>query len=173
MHKNIVAFSITAVSAYMFYLFFTAGTWSIQELVAGAFLAVVVAAITTSFHFRDTGMKRTPLRTLLFIVYAVFPFFIELTKANIEVAVRVVTGRIRPGIIKYTTGLKTDFGIMLLANSITLTPGTLTVNVDESTNDLYVHILNIKPGMEKKPIWEGSELFSFFDLSKWIRKISE
>ena len=80
------------------------------------------------------------------------PFFIELAKANLDVAYRVITGRIRPGIIRLRSGMKSDFALFLLANSITLTPGTLTVDLDEKSNDLFIHVINIDEVTEKKTI---------------------
>ena len=75
--------------------------------------------------------------------------------------------------IRYNPKLKSDFGMMLLANSITLTPGTLSVDVDEKTNELFVHVLNIPAGLEDKKIWEGLDIFWKFDLAAWIRRITE
>jgi len=48
---------------------------------------------------------------------------------------------IRPGIIKVRTSLKSDMAKTFLANSITLTPGTLTI--DQDGQDLYIHWINI------------------------------
>jgi multicomponent Na+:H+ antiporter subunit E len=101
------------------------------------------------------------------------PFFIELTKANLDVAYRVITLNIRPGIIRVHSGMKTDLGIFMLANSITLTPGTLTVGIDEKTNDLFIHNINVAVGDEKKKIIESTELFSLVNLPAWIRRIAE
>jgi multicomponent Na+:H+ antiporter subunit E len=114
-----------------------------------------------------------PARWLLLPVYVVGPFLVEMTKANLDVAYRVITGRIRPGIIKVRSGMKTDLGMFLLANSITLTPGTITVDLDEETRDLYVHNINIRPGDEKKPEIPAEELFSLANLPAWIRRIVE
>lgn len=168
-----IAFILTAISAYLAYLVFTAGSWTGQELIAGGILAIIVAALTSGFHFRDNKIKCNPIRMILALLYVLIPFFIEMAKANIDVAIRVFTGKIRPGIIKYNPQLKSDFGIMLIANSITLTPGTLAVHVDEESNDLYVHLLNIAPGKEQKGSWAGKDIFSWFDLSAWIRRIAE
>lgn len=96
-----------------------------------------------------------------------------MTRANLDVAYRVITGRIRPGIIRVSPGLKTDAGILLLANSVTMTPGTLTVDVDEKTGDFFIHVLNIKEGLEKEKIVKENDLFSLFNLAKWIRRIAE
>ena len=53
---------------------------------------------------------------------------------------------IKPGIVKIKTILRTDSAITALANSITLTPGTLTVDLVRSEEDcfLYIHWINIK-----------------------------
>ncbi len=168
-----MAFIITAITSFLAYLVFTAGSWNRDELVAGALLSLIVAIISKGFHFRDDKLKRNPLRAFFFLIYIAVPFFLELTKANIDVALRVLTGKIRPGLVKYTPGTKSDFGTMLLANSITLTPGTLTVTVDDETNDLYVHLLNVPQGEETKTTWQGKDLFSMFDLSAWVRRIAE
>ena len=69
-------------------------------------------------------------------------------KANLDVVYRALHPKmpIKPGIVKIKTNLKTDSGITALANSITLTPGTLTVDLDRQGEDnfLYVHWINVK-----------------------------
>ena len=89
-----------------------------------------------------------------------------MARANVDVAYRLITGRIRPGIVRIKTGLKTDLGLAMLANSITLTPGTLTVEVDDKTNDLYVHWINVTDKDPKPEEVCGSML-------KWVRRIAE
>ena len=68
------------------------------------------------------------------------PFAVTLWDANWDVAKRVISGEINPGIVKFDPRLKTEKGRMMLANSITLTPGTLTVDVDDD-GVFYVHTL--------------------------------
>jgi len=113
----------------------------------------------------------SPKRWLLFIVYVVGPFFWEMAKANIDVAYRVITGKINPGIVKISPNLKTDLGVTVLANSITLTPGTLSVSVDEKTNDLYVHWINVdEKALEKMP---RDYSYVCGKLPDWARRIAE
>ena len=88
-----------------------------------------------------------------------------MAKANIDVAYRVITGKIKPGIVKISPGMKTDFGTMMVANGITLTPGTLSVDVDNKRN-IYVHWIFVK---SKEPKLE--DICSSFP--KWIRRIAE
>jgi multicomponent Na+:H+ antiporter subunit E len=51
---------------------------------------------------------------------------------------------IRPGIVEVPTSLRTDVGITWLANSITMTPGTLSVDVDDGRGVLYVHWIDVE-----------------------------
>ena len=146
-------FLITTVVAYVVYLLLTIGSgtvalWSNEELIIGAVLAVVVGAVLRNrFIGKDLRMLN-PRRWFTFIAY-LFPFFFAMAKANIDVAYRVITGRINPAILKINPKLDRDLAITMLANSITLTPGTLSVDVDPETNELYVHWINVKPEVLK------------------------
>jgi len=175
----VIAFLVTAGAAFLMYLILTAGSgnigfWSLSELLMGVLLALLTGLVTRKFLCRSGSYRLlSPIRLLLLLVYVPVPFFVELTKANIDVAYRVITLKIRPGIIRVHSGLKTDLGIFMLANSITLTPGTLTVGIDEETNDLFIHSINVAEGDEKKKIIESSDLFRLVNLPAWIRRIAE
>ena len=84
-------------------------------------------------------------------------------KANLDVVYRALHPQmpIHPGIVKIKTNLKSDSAITALANSITLTPGTLTVDVTED-GYLYIHWINVK----STDVEEASKLiagkFEFF-----------
>jgi len=173
-----LAFLVTAIVAFIFYLLLTLGSgtigaWSLEEWISGAVLALLVGAIASrvAFDKKPSGAKSTlrmlnPLRWLLFLVYVVGPFLFAMAKANLDVAYRVITGKIRPGIVRISPALNTDFGVTLLANSITLTPGTLTVDVEEDTGDLFVHWINVSdPEPSAKTVCG-----SFPD---WARRIAE
>ncbi len=173
-----LAILVTAVVAFLFYLLLTLGSgsvgvWSIAELISGAVLSLIVGLIAgrVAFSKKERSGKSpyrmlNPLRLLTFLVYLIGPFFFAMARANIDVAYRVITGRIRPGIVRLSPGLSTDFGVTLLANSITLTPGTLSVDVDEGTGDLFVHWINVK---KAEPTCE--EVCGSFP--KWARRIAE
>lgn len=174
-----IPFLITAGVAFLFYLLLVVGSgnilfWSWEELVAGVILALGIGAISHKVLCRNMNYRMVhPVRLLLLLIYIPGPFFIELTKANLDVAYRVITGRIRPGIIRLKSGMKSDFALIMLAHSITLTPGTLSVDVDEKTNDLFIHVINIDEETEKKAALEAEEIFSYMDLPRWIRRIAE
>lgn len=92
----------------------------------------------------------------------VFFFIYELIKANIQVAYEVMTPTLhmRPGIVKVPLDVKTDLEITLLANLISLTPGSLSLDVSDNGDVLYIHamyvndkeeyIRTIKNGFERK-----------------------
>jgi multicomponent Na+:H+ antiporter subunit E len=61
----------------------------------------------------------------------------------------------------------------MLAHSITLTPGTLSVNVDEKNHDLFIHVIHLDEGDEKKEVFEAEEIFAFMNIPAWIRRIAE
>ena len=175
----VIAFLVTAGAAFLMYLILTAGSgtigfWSLSELVMGVLLAGLTGLIARNFLCRSKSFRLLdPRRLLQLLVYVPGPFFLELTKANLDVAYRVITMKIRPGIIRVHSGLKTDLGIFMLANSITLTPGTLSVGIDEETNDLFIHNINVSEGDEKREVIESTELFGLANLPAWIRRIAE
>ena len=173
-----LAFIVTSAAAFVLYLLLTMGSgtvgaWSIEELVSGVALSLVAGLIASRVAVRtkEEGKRSpyrmlNPLRWITFLVYLVGPFLFAMIKANIDVAYRVITGRIRPGIVRLSPGLKTDLGVTLLANSITLTPGTLTVDVDEESRDLYVHWIHVTdPEPSVKAVCGG--------FPDWARRIAE
>jgi multicomponent Na+:H+ antiporter subunit E len=168
-------FLITAVVAYVGYLLLTLGSgtvflWSTAELVIGAVFAVVVGALLRNrFIGKDLRMLN-PRRWFTFLAY-LFPFFFAMAKANIDVAYRVITGRINPAIVKINPKLKNDLSVTILANSITLTPGTLSVDVDQKTNELYVHWINIDPEVLKDMPRDYHPICHSFP--DWARRIAE
>lgn len=132
-----------------------------QYAVTGIFVSIFVSFITidifNSLYLRDErsagrGMNMIGLsiRIFWFLCYVIV-FLWACIKANIDVAWRVLypTLPIRPGTLKLRTKLKSDVGLTFLANSITLTPGTTTVDIDKPNGYIYVHMLSLKEGHEK------------------------
>lgn len=151
---NYIFFSVISFISYMA---LTAGSgtaflvWSIEEIIVGAFLSLLFSIFITKIGPRKLPFKLlNPLKWLMFIIYIIGPFLFSLTLANFEVVYRVITGRFKPAITKIETGYKSETGTFVLANSITLTPGTLTVDMDEETHDLYIHNLAWKKSPEEK-----------------------
>jgi multicomponent Na+:H+ antiporter subunit E len=167
-------FLITTVVAYVAYLLLTIGSgtvvlWSTAELILGAVLAVVVGAVWGNRFIGKNLRMVNPVRWFTFLVY-LFPFFFAMARANFDVAYRVITGRINPAIVKINPNLKNDLSLTILATSITLTPGTLSVDVNPETNELYVHWINIDPEVLKDMPRDYHPICDSFP--DWARRIA-
>lgn len=142
MGRHVSRYIATAAVLFCLWLLLTSTTdW--QELVAGAVLALLVAGFGYK-GFTSRGLRIFSPRRLVHLAIYLPVFFYEMMKANFDVAYRVVHPRmpIRPGIVAIKTDLKSDIGRLFLANSITLTPGTLTMDVQGEY--LFIHWINVK-----------------------------
>lgn len=117
-----------------------------QHLLVGIVVAAIVTAVMGSLFQSRPHIMFHPKRYIYFVFWYLPVFFWELLKANIDVAYRVLCPipPIEPGIVRLKTKLKSDMGLTCLANSITLTPGTLTVDIDAPDGILYIHWINVK-----------------------------
>ena len=179
-----IAFVVTFVLCFLTYLVLTTGSgteivilnneflsWSYAEIIIGIILSAIVGVIARMIFVKKSYRMANPVRWFTFLAYIIGPFFVGMAKANVDVAYRVITGKINPGIVKISPNLKTDLGITLLANSITLTPGTLSVDIDEDKNDLYIHWINVKEeALKKKPV---DCKFVCGNFPKWVRRVAE
>jgi multicomponent Na+:H+ antiporter subunit E len=120
------------------------GHLDMQVVIAGLIAAAMVSLLFHDILPKEHHVFISPVRIFWFILY-IPVFFYYVMIANLDVVYRALHPQmpIKPGIVKIKTRLKTESGITALANSITLTPGTLTVDL---TNDgyLYVHWINVK-----------------------------
>lgn len=108
------------------------------------------------------------IRLYHLIRYA-FIFVWEVIVANVQV-VRIVlspTLRIRPGFLAVPMRAKTDLEVTSLANSITLTPGTIAVHVSDDRHDIVIHALDIgdEPDKVRRTIQTNLEA----NILKWTR----
>jgi multicomponent Na+:H+ antiporter subunit E len=140
---------------------------TVPNIVVGSAASVICALFFGRFFVKNVNKLLQPHRYFWFIVY-LFVFIWECIKANIDVAYRVLHPAmpIRPGIVKVKTGLKSDMAKMLLANSITMTPGTISVDIIEDT--LYIHWIYIRS--EDPEVYTGMITGPF---EKYIKRIIE
>lgn len=117
-----------------------------QNLVVGAVVSALVSAVMGSFLVTRPHLRHNFMRFVYFVTHYVPVFLWELVKANLDVAYRVIHPAlpIRPGIVRIRTSLKSDTGLTFLANSITLTPGTMTMDIDREKGILYIHWINVR-----------------------------
>jgi len=118
-----------------------------EEVYAGLVVSALVS-FWAAKYFDEFGIKCfSPARIIGIIIYTPILLW-EIVKANLQVAKIVLSPKlpIKPAIVTAKSSLKSDFGKMLLANSITLTPGTLTVDIVDDT--YFIHCVKIEDTSE-------------------------
>ncbi|MCF8304381.1 MAG: Na+/H+ antiporter subunit E [Bacteroidales bacterium] len=111
---------------------------TIENVIVGAVAALLTTALFGKFFRHNLIKFLQPQRYFWALVY-LFVFTWECVKANFDVAYRVIHPAmpIKPGIVRVKLNLKTEIGKTILANSITMTPGTISVDLID--DELYVH----------------------------------
>jgi multicomponent Na+:H+ antiporter subunit E len=114
------------------------GSLAPAELIAGLLVALVVTLISRPHLEIFTGLRLTPSAIPAFFAY-LGVFLVALVRANLDMARRVLSPSLplQPELVEVKTELQSPLGRLILANSITLTPGTLSVEVGEGT--LLIH----------------------------------
>lgn len=115
-----------------------------EDLVIGTLVGIIVSLLTAGIFLK----KIRPFKNIgnyLWFFYYIILFIWECIKANLDGAYRVVHPDlpIRPGIVKVKTSLKSDTALTFLANTLTLKPGTMTIDIDKERSFLYVHWTNV------------------------------
>ena len=141
---------ITFFVLFVYWIVLT-GTFNVSFLATGAILCVLMSLMTYDFFTRDIkGRKNVFSRMLMFVLLYIpelaFIFLFRIIEANVNVARHVIKMDINPGIVKIHTNLRSHTAVTALANIITLTPGTLTMDVKETLegNTLYVHWIDVE-----------------------------
>lgn len=141
--------------------------FTIPNIIVGTISSIICALFFGKVFVTNIYKLLQPRRYFWFIIY-LFVFIWECIKANLDVAYRVLHPAmpIRPGIVKVKTTLKSDMAKMLLANSITMTPGTISVDIID--DDLYIHWIYIRS--EDPEVYTGIITGAF---EKYIKRIIE
>lgn len=135
---------VVFILAFLAWLALT-GVTRMQEIIAGLIVSLIVSLLAGQLVV--TTKKKNPfVKRLLYGILYIFKFIWEMLKANLHVAYIVLHPMlpIKPGIVKIKTKLKKDTSLTMLSNSITLTPGTLTVDVDPVKQYLYIHWIDVE-----------------------------
>ncbi len=144
------------------------GRIDLQIVVAGLIASFLVAILFHDILPKEHHVFISPIRVFWFLVYVpVFLYYV--IRANLDVVYRALHPAmpIHPGIVKIHTDLKSDSAITALANSITLTPGTLTVDLTDD-GFLYVHWINVQTDDTERATQMIAQKFEWF-----LRKIFE
>lgn len=145
------------------------GEWDLESIYVGLGSAFLVSILFIGIFTRSPKKFFDPRRWLWLIIY-VPVFLYYMIKANLQVVYLALHPKmpIEPGIVRVRTGLKSDSGITALANSITLTPGTFTLDLDPKQGYLYVHWLKVKSPEEEEATREIPGRFE-----KFLKRIFE
>ena len=114
-----------------------------QDIVITGVVVSAVIALAFATFARVYSVIRWSPRVIFYYLMYLGVFSVELVKANLIVMRLVFSPRIniKPGIVEIKTGLKSPIGRLALANTITLTPGTLVVDIKDDS--MFVHWINI------------------------------
>ena len=124
-------------------------SFKLEELVAGAVVSLAVALFSARFFVHeDAWWLCHPGRLLSMLGFWCGTFIVEMVKANVDMAKRCFSGckNINPGIVKVPVELQSDYGQAALANAITLTPGTITLDIAEDKQGktwYYIHWIDV------------------------------
>jgi multicomponent Na+:H+ antiporter subunit E len=140
-------------------------TSMLTNLIVGTTVGLVVTYVFRQFY----GTEIDVLRGIAVVPYAVryaLAFVREVIVANLDVAYRVLAIRMpfEPQVIYVPLRVETSLGVTTIANSITITPGTVTLDHDPDENALYVHLIDGRdPKSVVEPIreWEDYALVIF------------
>jgi multicomponent Na+:H+ antiporter subunit E len=163
---------LTWIAILIFWLI-VSGDLSWQSLLVGGAVSLIISSFmyeNLTDDLRCEGSLAQKILSLSFIHLPqyVFIMIFQLLESNLRVARYALFLDINPGIIRIETDLRSNTGTTLLANSISLTPGTLTIDIAKKMDKtyLYVHWIHLKTlNMEKA----GDEIKG--DVERWLGKI--
>jgi multicomponent Na+:H+ antiporter subunit E len=162
MKRYLALFIITL----LFWLLITLSL-SLANIITGMAAAGVTTLLFGRYFVSKVGKFLEPQRYAWLLAY-IFIFLWECIKANFDVAYRVLHPAmpIKPGIVRVQLGIQSDLARTMLANSITMTPGTIAVDVIGDV--MYVHWIYVS---SEDPEVYSRKVSGRFE--KYIEKIFE
>jgi len=141
----------TLVRILVFTLFWAAlqGHFDVPTLLLGVVISGIILLVSRSLYAGDEAPSSKRVRPLrrawrFLVLFLVFLWELSLSALRVARIVLRPTLTVRPGIIAYPLDVRTDREITALANLITLTPGTLSLDVSDDEKTLYVHAIMIE-----------------------------
>ena len=137
---------VTFVICLLLWLLLTA-SFAADELISGVIISLVISMISAPKMKILNGL-RLHFGFLFGLLSYLWYFFGALLKANFDLAKRVVSKdmKLHPDVVEIKTTMRSDLGKLFLANSITLTPGTLTVDV--VGDSMLVHWIDVPENVD-------------------------
>jgi len=115
-------------------------TGIVTTLLVGLLVGLPIAYVLRRFYSAEIDVRGGLVAAPFGLLYVLL-FVRELLVANLDVAWRVLAPSmpIKPDVVEVPLRVESDLAVTTIANSITLTPGTLTMDYDRDRNTLYVH----------------------------------
>ena len=148
------------------YLVYT-GAYSITELMLAFVSGFLIARVLGIDLVGRTGFDLFK-RFAYFIAYVFKYFTVIEARAHFSVVKAILSPkpRLSPGIVRVPYEVRSEYSVVGIANSITNTPGTVVVDVDEVNKKMYVHWLFAKPVSD-----EEARRYVSWEFEKWMKKI--
>lgn len=143
--------------AFILYIIIT-GSATPYDIATGAVTAVIAGLLFGRYLVKNPKKALNPPRWVAMVAYFIKYITVIELKAHLDVIKRIISGETNPGIIKVPITVKDEYARFLVANSITNTPGTVTVYMDEEY--AYVNWIDVKtrdPDEARKEILEEFE----------------
>ncbi|EAT11163.1 Na+/H+ antiporter subunit E [Bermanella marisrubri] len=114
--------------------------FSFAHFVLGSFLAITIPWICAPMSDEHPGVKK-PIKAFKYLLLVVWDIIVS----NFEVAARILRSNkhLRPGFIALPLDIHEPFPLAVLASTISLTPGTVSVDFSDDRQWLYIHALHI------------------------------
>ncbi|PRR78726.1 Na(+)/H(+) antiporter subunit E1 [Clostridium liquoris] len=168
--KSVVS---TAILSFLLWLIYI-GSYSApnigEELAGGIIVSLFIGVFSSSFLIKEDAFWMFKKNRILWLILFIPYYAVELIEANWDVAKRALSPNlnINPGIVKIETKLKSDYGLAMLANCITLTPGTIAMDIVEEKGSvyMYIHWIDVKTKEEE----EASNIIKGA-FEPWVRRI--
>ncbi len=144
-----------------------------QNMLIGGIVTFIVSLLMYDMFTGDISSSgnvviKTLRIVLLYIPQYIFIMAFRLLESNLKVMKHAIFMDINPGIVKIDSDLHSQTGLTILANSITLTPGTLTIDTERRLDEskLYVHWIDVESMDRNKA---GSAIKG--DIEEWLKNI--
>ncbi|MEM4717978.1 MAG: Na+/H+ antiporter subunit E [Desulfurococcaceae archaeon] len=136
---------VVGVLVFIVYIVFT-GNITSYDLITGAVVAIIVGLLFNAITVTNPRKSINPLRWYYTLRYALRYFIVDETKAHVDVIKRILHPKtpVNPAIVKVPYYVDTDYAKTAIACSITNTPGTVVVDIDENQKLFYIHWIDAK-----------------------------
>ncbi len=127
------------------------GNFTLEICLLGLLIAAVVFAFTCRFMDYSIAKEKQLLMRSIRLFRYIFVLIVEIVKANFAVIHLILSEKeeVEPALVSFETDLKTTVGRAFLANAITLTPGTITVTLEDSRYQVHCLDESMAEGMDR------------------------